>query len=115
MKGTVTRDLRIKVFPFPSAPLRYTVEARLLLLLVAMTRLYVEKLRIEYLGKIILNNNTNMFRAMGKWIHKITSKQKSRDTVPLSLYFGVEIQVATGLPCQLFRDTKSRDHCLRSN
>jgi hypothetical protein len=53
--------------------------------------LFIEKLRIEYLGKIILNNNTNIFRAMGKWIHKITSNQKSRDTVPLtSFYLGVE-------------------------
>ncbi len=58
-------------------------------MLVAMP-LFIEKLRIEYLRKIISNNNTNIFRAMGKWIHKITSKQKSRDTVPLSLYLGVE-------------------------
>ncbi len=107
MKGTVTRDLRIKVFPFPSAPLRYRGVIVIITRGDATVYRKVTK-RKEYLGKIILDNNTNVFRAIGKWIHKITSKQKSRDTVPLSLYLGEEIQLATALPCQLLRDKQHK-------
>ncbi len=93
LKGTVPPDFRLQAFfidQFPQAP-NYTIRAVSNLPPVSLTPVAILRctLTCEYLSEIFKKIEMTLVLVSGAWgkIHEKNLKQKSRDTVPLKVFW----------------------------